>query len=142
MATFLLKTEPSVFSYDDLVRDKKATWDGVANAAALIHLRSIRKGDEAFIYHTGDERAVVGLALVTSNPYEDPGAPGLTKDGLPKAAVVDLKPGKAIGCPVKLEAIKKDPAFAGFDLVRVARLSVMVVPPLMDRRLRELGRIK
>ncbi|MBC7771519.1 MAG: EVE domain-containing protein [Pyrinomonadaceae bacterium] len=141
MTTYLLKTEPSVFSYADLARDKKATWDGVANPAALIFLRGMRKGDEAFIYHTGDERAIVGLASVVSNPYEDPKSPGLTKDGLPKSAVIDLKPRRAAAVPVSLDLMKSDVRFKGFELLRLPRLSVMPVPPEIDRLVRELGRI-
>jgi predicted RNA-binding protein with PUA-like domain len=95
MATFLLKTEPGTYSFDDLVRDKKATWDGVKNAAALIAIRSMKKGDEAFIYHTGDEKAIVGTAIVTRGAYEDPKNPGLNAKNEPKFAVVDLKPGRA-----------------------------------------------
>lgn len=140
MTTYLLKTEPSVFSYADLVRDKKATWDGVANPAALIFLRNMRKGDEAFIYHTGDERAIVGLAAVVSDPYEDPKSPGLTKDGLPRAAVVDLKPRRAAASPVTLDVMKSDARFKGFELLRLPRLSVMPVPGEIDRLVRELAK--
>lgn len=138
MSTFLLKTEPSTYSYGDLVRDKRATWDGVANPAALIAIRSARKGDDALIYHTGDERAVVGLARIVSDPYEDPKQPGLTKDGLPKAAVFDLKPLKAAGTPLTLEMMKSDPRFKQFDLVRLPRLSAMPVPASIDAIIRKL----
>lgn len=139
MSTFLLKTEPGTFSYSDLVRDKGATWDGVANPAALIALRSMRKGDEAFIYHTGDERAVVGLASVVSDPYEDPKTPGLTKDGLPKAAVIDLRPRRRAARPLSLDQMKSDDRFRGFELLRLPRLSVMPVPPDVDRLIRSLA---
>ncbi|MGE3106739.1 MAG: EVE domain-containing protein [Phycisphaerales bacterium] len=138
MPTFLLKTEPGTFSFADLVREKKATWDGVANAAALIHLRSMRHGDQAFIYHTGDERSIVGLASVVSSPYEDPKQPGQTPDGKPKFAVIDLKPLKPATSPLSLDSMKKDKRFAGFDLLRISRLSVMPVPPAIDAAIREL----
>jgi len=142
MATYLLKTEPSVYSYADLVRDKKATWDGVANPAALIFLRAMRKGDDAYIYHTGDERAIVGLATVVSDPYEDPKSPGLNKDGLPKAAVVDLKPKQAADAPVTLDMMKNDRRFKGFELLRLPRLSVMPVPGEIDRLIRLLSNMR
>ena len=138
MATFLLKTEPSTYSYADLVREKHAVWDGVANPAALIAIRSARKGDDAFVYHTGDERAIVGLARITSNPYEDPNHPGLTKENLPKAAVFDLKPLKAAVAPLTLETMKSDPRFKEFDLLRLPRLSVMPVPPAIDAIIRKM----
>lgn len=138
MATFLLKTEPGTYSYEDLVREKRTIWSGVANPAALIALRSARKGDEAFIYHTGDERAIVGLATVVSDPYEDPENPGLNKEGLPRAAVVDLKPIRAAKAALTLDAMKNDDRFKGFDLLRLPRLSVMVVPPAMDKLIRKL----
>lgn len=138
MATLLLKTEPSTYSFDDLVREKRTTWNGVANPAALIALRSARKGDQAFIYHTGDVRAIVGLAAITSNPYEDPEHPGLTKDNLPKAAVFDLKPVRAARTPLSLETMKADPRFKSFDLLRLPRLSVVPVPPELDALIRAL----
>jgi predicted RNA-binding protein with PUA-like domain len=128
MARWLLKTEPGTYSFDDLVRDKKTVWDGVANATALIHIRAMKKGDEVLVYHTGDEKAAVGLATVASDPYADP-----TADD-PKLAVVDLKAGKRLAAPVTLAAIKADPAFAGWDLLRIGRLSVVQVPdPMWDR---------
>jgi predicted RNA-binding protein with PUA-like domain len=137
MGLFLLKTEPSEYSFDDLVRDKKTCWAGVSNAAALIAIRSMRKGDRAFIYHTGDEKAIVGMAEVASGPYEDPERPGLTAEGLPKFAVVDLKAGKKVKSPVTLERIKGDKRFAEFALVKQSRLSVMAVPPALEKVLRE-----
>src|SRR5262249_42792867 len=106
MPTFLLKTEPGTYSYADLVREKKTVWSGVANPAALKALRTARKGDEAFIYHTGDERAVVGLAKVVSDPYEDPKQPGRTPEGAPKFAVIDIKPVRAAKSPVSLGTMK------------------------------------
>jgi predicted RNA-binding protein with PUA-like domain len=136
MATFLLKTEPSTYSFADLVRQTKATWDGVTNAAALIHLRSIRKGDDLLIYHTGDEKAIVGLARATTGAYADPKQPGTTPEGKPKFAVIDIAPGKAAATPVTLAAIKADKRFADFALVKISRLSVMPVPSAIDKALR------
>ena len=80
MRTFLLKTEPDTYSFDDLIRDKRTTWSGVANPQALAFLRTMKKGDEAFIYHTGSEKQIVGLARITTAPYQDPAAPGITAD--------------------------------------------------------------
>ncbi len=139
MTTFLLKTEPGTYSFDDLVREKATTWDGVTNAAALIALRAMRKGDEAFIYHSGDDRAIVGLATVTRGAYADPKNPELNVKGEPKFAVVDLKPGKRARVPVTLAQVKADKRFARFQLVTVSRLSVMPVAPEHDRALREMA---
>lgn len=138
MATFLLKTEPETFSYADLVKQKKATWDGVSNPAALIHLRSMRKGDEAFIYHTGSEKAIVGLSEIVSDPFEDPKQPGKNDRGEPKFAVVDLKPLHAAKTALTLSAMRTDKRFEGFELLRLPRLSVMLVPSAMDKAIRAL----
>lgn len=118
---WLVKTEPSEYSYDDLVKDKKTIWSGVSNNLALKHIRSMKKGDRAFVYHTGDEKAVVGIAEIVSNPYPDPSG----KD--PKLAVVDLKPKEKLTRGVTLEQIKADKRFAAFELTRIPRLSVMPV---------------
>ena len=117
MGTFLLKTEPGTYSYNDLVREKKTAWTGVSNAAAAIHHRSARIGDECFIYHTGDEKAIVGLARVVAGPYEDPKAPGKTPAGEPKNAVIDLAPVKVATTPLTLATIKQDPRFKDFAAV-------------------------
>lgn len=131
MARWLLKTEPSDYAYDDLERAGKAVWDGVRNAVALKHLRSIRKGDEVLVYHTGAEKAVVGVARATSDAYPDP------KDAA--LAVVDLAPVRRLERPVTLAAVKADPAFAAWELARLPRLSVMPVPEAVHRRLRSLA---
>ena len=133
MAYWLLKTEPDCYAWDDLVRDKSAVWDGVSNALALKHIRSMKKGDLALVYHTGDERRAVGIAEVKANPYADP------KAGDEKLAVVDLKPKKKLARPVALPEIKADAAFAGWDLLRIGRLSVVPVPEAMWDRLLELS---
>ncbi len=139
MPTLLLKTEPSEFSWDDLLREGRATWDGVSNASALQALRLARKGDEAFIYHTGGARAIVGLARVLGDPYEDPVQPGRTERGEPKFAVIDLAPLRPVKTPVTLDQIKGDERFKDFALVRIGRLSVMTVPAPLDKALRKLA---
>lgn len=138
MATFILKTEPGTYSFADLVREGQATWDGITNPAALGHLRSARKGDDALIYHTGDEKAIVGLARISSAPYEDPKQPGRNDRGEPRFPVVDLKPGKAAGTPLTLAQIKADKRFAKLPLVTQSRLSVVPVPPDLDAAIRKL----
>jgi predicted RNA-binding protein with PUA-like domain len=133
MALWLLKTEPSTYSYDDLAREKKTRWDGITNATALKHIRTMKKGDRALIYHTGDERAVIGIADITSNPYADPKA----KDE--KIVAFDLKPKQKLALPVTLDTIKADKAFEGWDLLRIGRLSVVPVPPAMWKRIEQLS---
>ena len=142
MASFLFKTEPTEFSFQDLVKKGRATWDGVTNAAALIHLRSIAKGDTVYIYHTGDEKAVVGVARALGGAFEDPKKPGQTPDGKPKFAVVDLAPVGLVGTPVTLAAIKSDARFAEFALVKQSRLSVMPVPGAIEKALRALAGLR
>jgi predicted RNA-binding protein with PUA-like domain len=139
VTTYLLKTEPGEYSYADLVRDKHAVWDGVANPAACAALRAMVKGDEAWIYHTGDEKAIVGLARVMRPAFHDPQQPeGFTASGEIKHPVVELKPLRAVATPVTLAQIKADPRFKDFSLVKQARLSVMPVPAPLDKILREL----
>jgi len=121
MAYWLLKTEPSVYSYDDLERAKRAVWDGVSNNLALKHIKAMAKGDLAFIYHTGDEKRIVGIAEVISSPYPDP----KSKD--PRLVVIDLKPREKLRKPIPLSEVKANRAFADFALVRIGRLSVMPV---------------
>ena len=119
MAYWLLKSEPESYSFSDLVRDGSTVWDGVANNAALKFMREAQPGDLALIYHTGEERRAVGLAEITSAAYPDP---QLTD---PKLVVFTLRPVRALPNPVTLSAVKADPFFADFALVRQARLSVM-----------------
>ena len=130
---WILKTEPGSYSFDRLASDRRAVWDGVSNALALKHLRSMAKGDQAFIYHTGDEKALVGLARVASDPYPDP------KGDDPKLVVVDLEAGARLARPVTLASVKADPAFAELGLVRMSRLSVIPVPPDLWKRLLAMG---
>jgi len=121
MAYWLLKTEPDCYSFADLERDKKTVWDGVTNNLALKYLREMKKGDLALIYHTGDEKAAVGIAEGTSDPYVDP------KLNDPKLAVVDVKPKERLKKPVTLAEVKANAALQDFLLVRMSRLSVMPV---------------
>ncbi|HWQ11382.1 MAG TPA: EVE domain-containing protein [Roseiflexaceae bacterium] len=130
---WLLKTEPDSYSFADLEREGRTVWDGVANNAALLHLRAMRPGDLALIYHTGDERQAVGLAEVVSAPYPDPRA------GDARLVVVDVRPLRRLARPVPLAAVKADPAFADFALVRQGRLSVVPVTPEQWARLMQLA---
>ncbi len=130
---WLVKTEPTTYSFDDLSRDRRTTWDGVRNALAQQHLRAMRKGDEVLVYHSGTDRAVVGLAKVSQSPFPDPGA------GDPKLVAIGLTAGRRFKQPVPLAAIKADPAFDGFALVRNSRLSVMPVSAAAWKRLLALG---
>jgi predicted RNA-binding protein with PUA-like domain len=118
---WLVKEEPTHYGFDALVKDKKAVWSGVRNALAQKHLRAVRRGDRILYYHTGDERAVVGVARALSDPYPDP------EDASGKYVAVDVAPVKRLPRPVTLALIKADRAFKDFPLVRIARLSVMPV---------------
>jgi predicted RNA-binding protein with PUA-like domain len=118
---WLFKTEPSVYSFQQLQKDKKTVWDGVANNLALKNLKDIKKGDLVFIYHTGDERQAVGIARALGGAYPDPSK----KD--PKLLVVDVEAVKPLPRPVTLAEVKADKQLANFDLVRNSRLSIMKV---------------
>ena len=139
MTTFIFKTEPGTYSFDDLVRDRRTVWDGITSNAALAHLRTAAKGDEVLVYHTGDVKAIVGLARITADPREDPAHPGKTAKGEPKFVVVDLAPVRAAKSPLSLAQIKADRRFAGLALIKQGRLSVVPVPPAMDAALRKLA---
>jgi predicted RNA-binding protein with PUA-like domain len=117
VAYWILKTEPSAYSFDDLVNDGRTMWDGVTNPLAQKHLRAMSKGDEVLIYHTGDEKAVVGLAVVAGAPYPDPTSAELT--------VVDLKPVRRLPRAVSLAEIRVERAFKDLALVKMPRLSVV-----------------
>jgi predicted RNA-binding protein with PUA-like domain len=119
---WLLKTEPSTYSWDDLVREKTTTWDGVNNPVALKHMASMKRGDDVLVYHTGNEKAVVGLARVTS-----------AKDSKPP--VVEIEAVRPLSQPVPLAEIKADAVFAASPLVRQGRLSVV---PLTDEQFARL----
>jgi predicted RNA-binding protein with PUA-like domain len=118
---WLFKEEPTSYSYDALVKDRKVTWSGVKNPLAQKHLRGVRKGDRIFYYHTGNEKAVVGIARALTDAYSDPA------DKTGKASVVDVAPEKKLARPVTLAEIKADRRFAQFPLTRLPRLSVMPV---------------
>lgn len=134
MARWLVKTEPDEYSFEDLQRAGRDVWDGVRNHAALKHMRSMKLGDEVLVYHTGKERAIVGLARVVREAYPDPEADD------EKWIVVDLEATRPLARPVTLAEIKADPAFAGWELVRISRLSVMPVPdPLWERIMAMVG---
>lgn len=118
---WLMKEEPTHYSFRDLMKDGKTIWEGVRNPLAQKHLREVKKGDRIFYYHTGNEKAVVGLARASSDAYPDP------KDKSGRAVVVDVEPVKLLPAPVTLAAIKAKPDFKSFPLVRMPRLSVMPV---------------
>ena len=131
---WLVKEEPTHYAFDALLQHKKAVWSGVRNALAQKHLRAIHKGDRVFYYHTGDERAVVGIAKAVSDPYPDP------EDTGDKYVAVDIAPVKRLSRPVTLAEIKADPAFKDFALVRIARLSVMPVTDAQWKRIEDMAR--
>ena len=133
MNHWLLKTEPGEYSWDDLVRDDGATWDGITNPLALRNMREARSGDTVVIYHTGSERRALGVARITRGAYPDP----RRKD--PKLVVVDIAPVEPLPTPVTLQQIKADAKFAGWDLLRLSRLSFVPVPEPFWRRLMELA---
>ncbi len=118
---WLFKTEPSVYSFQQLQKDKKTMWDGVKNNLALKNLKDIKKGDEILIYHTGDEKAAVGIARALGSAYPDPGQKN------PRMLVVDIEAVKTLPRPVTLAEVKANKKLANFDLVRLSRLSIMKV---------------
>jgi predicted RNA-binding protein with PUA-like domain len=120
MPYFLAKTDPDTYSLADLERDKKTTWDGVTNPQAVRAIREMRPDDRIFIYHSGGESAIVGLAIVRSAPRDDPKNP--------KSAVVDLEFTKRLDPPTTLAEIKQSGKFADWALVRQGRLSTMAAP--------------
>jgi predicted RNA-binding protein with PUA-like domain len=125
MSNWLLKTEPTTYSITDLAREKRTRWDGVKNAAALLNLRKMAVGDQLFIYHTGDEKAIVGVARVFVAD---------TKDG-----VITLEYEKTLKRPVTLAAIKAEKAFKEFALVKISRLSAMPVSADHWKRVLKMG---
>jgi predicted RNA-binding protein with PUA-like domain len=131
---WLFKEEPTHYSFDDLTADKKTMWSGVKNPLAQRHLHSVKKGDRIFYYHTGDVKAVVGVATAVGDAYPDPG----DKSG--KAAVVDVAPVRKLERPVTLAEIKADPSFKNFPLVRISRLSVMPVSDAEWNRIERMSR--
>jgi len=130
---WIVKTEPSTYSFDQLERDGTTVWDGVRNNLALKHLREMKRGDRVLVYHSGEEKAVVGLAEVAAEAYPDP------KQKDPKLVVVDLKAAGRLPRPVPLAEIKQEPAFADLALVRIGRLSVAPASAEQFKRLLKLG---
>jgi predicted RNA-binding protein with PUA-like domain len=137
MSTFLVKTEPSEYSFARLLAEKTCVWDGVTNPAACKAIRAMKPGDDVLVYHTGEERAVVGSARVAGPVRADPAHPGMTAAGEIRFPVVTLEAVRAARAPMTLETIKADPRFAGFALVTQGRLSVMAVPPAIDAIIRK-----
>lgn len=133
MNSFLLKSEPSVYSFDDLLRDGRTVWDGVANAQALIVLATVQVGDEVLFYHSNDGKCIVGTAKVAKAAYPDP------KLDNPKRLVIEIVPGKRLKRPVTLAEIKAVPGLADLALVRQSRLSCMPVSRAHRKLLKGLG---
>ena len=131
---WLLKTEPGTYSFDDLEREGRARWDGVANPVALRNLRAMKKGDRVLVYHTGSEKSVVGTAEVVREAYPDPKA----KDE--RLVVVDIEPRGRLARPVTLAEIKGMPEFAESPLVRQGRLSVVAIGAAQWRAVEAGGR--
>lgn len=121
MAYWLLKSEPAVYSFDDLVKEKQTCWSGVRNYAARLHLRNMKKGDEAFFYHSNEGTAIVGIAKISKEAYQDP----TTTDD--RWVAIDIKPVKKLKQPVSLAEIKKVSTLANMALVRIGRLSCQPV---------------
>jgi len=133
---WLLKTEPTAYSFDQLERDGRTTWDGVRNNLALMHLRAMKAGDEVLVYHSGAVKAAIGLARVAAAAYPDPGLADS------RFVVVDLKPLKRLKRPVPLADIRADPALADLPLIKMTRLSVMPVTREQWKRLLAMAEAK
>ncbi len=133
MARFLVKTEPTSYSFARLQRDRRTVWDGISNPAALKHLASIRKGDTVVVYHTGDEKQAVGLAVAASDVRVD------ERGGRPGVPVVDLAFDRALPKPVTLAQVKADATLRTSDLARLPRLSVMSLSEAQFQRLLHMG---
>ena len=121
MAYWLVKSEPTTYSWDDLVKEKQTSWGGVRNYAARLHLRNMKKGDEVFFYHSNEGTDIVGIAKVSKEAYQDP----TTDDD--RWSAVDLKPVRKLKKPVSLDTIKKDKRLKDMALVRIGRLSTQPV---------------
>ena len=121
MAYWLVKSEPSVYSWEQFVKDKQTCWSGIRNYAARLHLRSMKKGDQAFYYHSNEGMAIVGIATIIKEAYQDPTTPD------ERWVAVDIKAEKALKNPVTLQQIKKEKRLANMALVRLGRLSTQPV---------------
>ena len=135
MAYWIMKSEPSAYSWDQLVKDGKTAWTGVRNFAARLNLRAMKQGDAVFFYHSVSEKQVVGLARIAKEFYPDPTA----EDG--DWSCVDLEPVKPLKNPVTLEAIKADAVLKEIQLVKQSRLSVSPLTKTQAERLLQLGGI-
>jgi predicted RNA-binding protein with PUA-like domain len=131
--SWLLKSEPSTYSWADLVRDGRTVWDGISAPAALMHLRAMKTGDEALIYHSGNDKAIVGIARISRGPYPDP------KLDDPKRVVVEVEAVRPLKAPVSLAVIKAAKNLAKLPLVRISRLSTMPVSVDERAELKKLG---
>jgi predicted RNA-binding protein with PUA-like domain len=134
MACWLIKEEPEHYNYADLERDRTTLWDGVSNNLARQNLRKIQRGDRLLYYHTGKEKAVVGEAVAVSGPLPEPDSDD------PKAVVIRVKAVRRLPHPVSLARIKNDPTLAGWDLVRLPRLSVLPVSAAQWRKVEAMSR--
>jgi predicted RNA-binding protein with PUA-like domain len=133
---WILKTDADVYPFEQLERERKTVWDGVSNAVALKHIRSMAPGDPVLIYHSGEGKELVGLARISSAPYQDP------KQKDPKLVVVDIEVGRRLPKTVSLAAVKADPFFADLGLVRMSRLSVIPVPEHQWNKLLAMGGLR
>jgi len=133
VAYWILKTDADTYPFDQLERERRTVWDGVTNALALKHIRSMAPGDAALIYHSNVGKELVGLARIVGGPYPDP------KRQDPKLVVVDLEADRRLPKPVTLATVKADPAFSDLGLVRMSRLSVIPVPAEQWERLLQMG---
>lgn len=132
---WLFKEEPANYSYDAFVKDGRTVWSGVRNPVAQKNLHAVKRGDLVFYYHTGNEKAIVGIAKATRDAYPDPA------DASGKAAVVEIVPVKKLARPVTLAEVKGDSFFADFALVRIARLSVMPVTEAQWKRIEQMSQV-
>jgi len=136
MASWIFKQEPTCYSFSDLQRDGRTVWDGVGNALARKNLRQIKRGDLIFFYHTGKEKAIVGVMRAAADARDAP-----TADD-PKAVVVEVEPVKPLARPVTLAEIKSEPALVDWDFVRLPRLSVTSTTEAQWKRVEELSAAK
>jgi predicted RNA-binding protein with PUA-like domain len=132
MAYWLLKSDPHIYSFDNLVEDERTIWDGVKNAQALLYIRAMHDEDRVLIYHSGDEPSIVGIGTIESDPYPDP------EEDDPKLVVINIRADKRAASSLSLAKIKADPFFADMPLVRQPRLSIMPVTDEQWRRILDL----
>jgi predicted RNA-binding protein with PUA-like domain len=133
MAYWLVKSEPGSYSWEQMQKDGRTFWNGVRNAQASNNLKAMKTGDRAFFYHSGEERAVVGIVEIAKEYYPDP------SDSSGRFGMVDVKAGTPLKTPVTLAAIKADPALGDLLLVRQSRLSVMPIPAAAWKTICKMG---